>query len=144
MKQISKYIFIACFCIIGLSVFGFALGETQVIGVDPAKPEDPVGIEVKIGNDGIKDSQGIEIGGDNIGMDSLEAIVGRVSGYLFLVGAFLAPMLIIIGGWMYFTSAGDSNRTQSAKKLIYWAVGGLAILLFAKGIVSIFRYILNF
>lgn len=74
----------------------------------------------------------------------IENIVARAVDYLFFVGAALAPLMVIIGAYLYFTSAGDSKKTENAKKLIIWACVGFAILLFAKAIVSIVRYILEF
>lgn len=73
----------------------------------------------------------------------IEDIVGRAIDYLFLIGVIMAPLIILIGAFMFFTAAGDPTRAQAAKKVIIWAVIGLAILLFAKAIIGIVQYLLK-
>jgi len=73
----------------------------------------------------------------------LEGIVGRALDYMFLIGVIIAPLVILIGAFMFFTAAGDPTRAQNAKKVVIWAAIGLAILLFAKAIVGIIEYLLK-
>lgn len=73
----------------------------------------------------------------------LEGIIDRAVDYFFLIGMIIAPLIILVGAFMFFTSGGDPARTQSAKRLILWAAIALAILLLAKAITSIIKYILQ-
>lgn len=88
----------------------------------------------------------IQLGGGAItgGKEGLKEIIGRLSGYLVLIGSVLAPLMILIGAYMYFTAAGDSSRAQSAKKLIYWSIGGFAIILLSRALFSIISSVLQF
>jgi len=89
----------------------------------------------------------IQLGGGGIitgGLGGFGGIIGRLSGYLVLVGSVLAPLMIIIGAYMYFTAAGDASRAQSAKKLIYWSIGGFAVILLSRVLFSIISSVLQF
>lgn len=88
---------------------------------------------------------GIEIGNpDFIIEGGEEGIIKRALDYLFLIGIVIVPLLVLVGAFMFFTSGGDPTRTAKAKALILWAVIGLAILLFAKAIMSIIKSLLDF
>lgn len=71
-------------------------------------------------------------------------IVNNVMGYFFLIGMILTPLIILIGAFMFFTSAGDPARVGKGKALVVWASIGLAILLSGRVIMSILMYILDF
>jgi len=51
-----------------------------------------------------------------------------------VVGA-AAVIMIIVGGFKYITSSGDSTSVESAKNTILFAVIGLVIALVAQSIV---------
>lgn len=54
---------------------------------------------------------------------------------LFIVGA-IAVVMIIIGGIIYVTSAGDSGKVTQGKNTVLYAVIGLVVALLAFGIVN--------
>ena len=56
-----------------------------------------------------------------------------------VVGA-VSVIMIIIGGFRYIISGGDSGNVQSAKNTILYAIVGLLIVLFAQVII---RFILS-
>ena len=77
---------------------------------------------------GTCDPDGAETGITNVVstiIDVLSVIVGAVS-----------VIMIIIGGFRYVTSAGDSNATTAARNTIIYALVGLVIVIFAQVIVS--------
>lgn len=59
---------------------------------------------------------------------------------LSIVVGVAAVIMIIIGGFKYVTSGGDSNNVSSAKSTIMYAVIGLVIVAMAQFIV---RYVVN-
>ncbi len=77
-----------------------------------------------------------------ISATSVEAIVGRITNWVFYIGIILAPLMIIIGAFMFLTSAGEPDKVRRAKKLIIWTIIGLAVILFSKGLISLIKYIL--
>lgn len=65
-----------------------------------------------------------------------ESIVQRVVDIILFVLGVLAVIMIIVGGFRYVTSGGDSNKLTSAKNTILYAVIGLIVALFAYAIVK--------
>lgn len=56
--------------------------------------------------------------------------------FIFILLGAVAVIMIIVGGFQYATSQGDSNATAKAKNTILYAVIGLAVALFATAIVT--------
>lgn len=54
---------------------------------------------------------------------------------LSIIGAVAAVFYIIIGGYKYVLSAGDSKSVQSAKNTILYALIGLVIIIAAQPII---------
>ena len=54
---------------------------------------------------------------------------------LFIVGA-ISVVMIIVGGLLYTTSAGDSTRVTKAKNTVVYAVVGLVVSFLAFAIVN--------
>lgn len=54
---------------------------------------------------------------------------------LFIVGV-LSVIMLIVGGLMYSTSAGDSGRITMAKNTIMYAIVGLVVSLVAYAVVN--------
>ena len=75
--------------------------------------------------------------------DTFEKIVGAISRFLFNIGLALAPVMLIIAGFMYVTSAGDPKRVETAKKLVLYTLIGLAIILLASGLIKVLESILG-
>lgn len=65
-----------------------------------------------------------------------ESIVQKVVNIILFVLGVLAVIMIIVGGFRYVTSGGDSNKLTSAKNTILYAVIGLIVALFAYAIVN--------
>ena len=53
---------------------------------------------------------------------------------LFLVGS-IAVIMMVVGGFKYVVSNGDSNSVQSAKNTILYAVIGLVVAIIAYAVV---------
>lgn len=67
--------------------------------------------------------------------DPQEIIQTIVRVLLFLIGA-ISVIMIIIGGFRYVVSQGDSGNITAAKNTIMYAVIGLIIAIFAWAIVD--------
>ena len=55
---------------------------------------------------------------------------------LIFIAGIASGIVIIIGGFMYIVSAGNPDRTKTAKDAILYAIIGLIISLAAFGIVN--------
>jgi hypothetical protein len=71
-----------------------------------------------------------------------ECIEKIISFILWIAGAIL-PIIIIIAGFLFLTSGGDPEKVRTAKRMIFWAVIGLAIISLAKGIISLIESVIS-
>ncbi len=58
------------------------------------------------------------------------------NGLLLPIGLVLAGIVILIGGIVYATSAGDAAKVQKGKELIFGAITGLVLLICASLIIQ--------
>lgn len=76
------------------------------------------------------------VGGGSGGQaDFNKAVQTVVNTMLFLLG-LIAVIMIILGGFRYVTSNGDSGATKTAKDTILYAVIGLVVAILAFAIVN--------
>ena len=109
------------------TVFGF-VGNVDAIGC-PAGSFRGEGADVKsISECNIAQ----EHAGSNDLMGTINIAINVVLGVLGL----LAVIVIIYGGFMYTTSAGDASKIKKAKDTIMYGVVGLVIALLAYAIVN--------
>ena len=66
--------------------------------------------------------------------------ISKVIGVLSMVIGVAAVIMIMIGGFKYISSQGDSNSISSAKNTILYAIIGLVVALLAQVIV---RFVIN-
>jgi len=71
---------------------------------------------------------------------SVSSTVKLVVGLLSFIVGVAAVIMIIIGGFKYIISGGDSSSISSAKNTILYAVIGLVVAVLAQVIV---RFVLN-
>ena len=81
-------------------------------------------------------TDGLTASGTSTTPNSFSSVLTTVTNILlFLMGA-VSVIMIIIGGFMYVTAAGDAGRIKTAKNTILYAVIGLIVAIFAWAIVS--------
>ena len=56
----------------------------------------------------------------------------KVFTYLFPIGMILAVAFIIVGGYMWMTSAGNPDKVKQAQGTLTWAIIGLLFVLLAQ------------
>ncbi|HLG90751.1 MAG TPA: pilin [Candidatus Saccharimonadales bacterium] len=71
---------------------------------------------------------------------SLDDTIASVINILSVVVGVVAVIMLIVGGFRYITSAGDTARVASAKNTILYAIIGLIIVALAQVIV---RFVLG-
>lgn len=71
-------------------------------------------------------------GSDN----SLNNLITQVINIFSLIVGVVAVIMIIVGGFRYITSGGDSNNVGAAKNTILYAIVGLIIVALAQIIVK--------
>ncbi len=80
---------------------------------------------------------------DNWGMACLLNTVYTVTNWIFYILTLLAILMIVYGGFVYITAAGDPAKATKAKGILTFAIIGLAIALLAKFIPTLVRFILG-
>ncbi len=149
MKRITKFIttLLATFAIITPFVFAGVAAAQQ--NGDPGAPAPTGGTPPSstttqtngaTGNSG-KDAvcKGVELTGGTCDAAAANSSVGnlikQVINTLSVVIGVVSVIMIMIGGFKYITSNGDSNSIQSAKNTILYAIIGLVIVAVAQLIV---------
>lgn len=79
---------------------------------------------------------GAKVLAENADNDDFATIVGNVISLLLFILGIAAVVVIIIAGFMYVTSNGDSGKLEQAKNTILYAVVGLLVAIFAYVIVN--------
>jgi len=74
------------------------------------------------------------------GTNKIQGIVTQAINILSIVVGLVAVIMIIVGGFKYITSGGDSGNITSAKNTIVYAVIGLVIVALAQFFV---QFVLN-
>lgn len=69
------------------------------------------------------------------GSDQVESLAQNITSILLWILGAVAVIMIVIGGFKYVTSNGDSNSIQSAKNTILYSVIGLAVAMLGQVIV---------
>jgi type IV secretory pathway VirB2 component (pilin) len=70
-------------------------------------------------------------------IDQIFESVDKVLDYIFPIGVFLAVIFIVIGGYMWMSSAGNPEKVKQAQGTLTWAIIGLILLALARVLVEI-------
>lgn len=70
--------------------------------------------------------------------ESFAALIDAVINWILNIALVLAPLVIVYGGFMYMTAAGDTNKVSQAKSVILYAVIGFIVALLAKSLINMF------
>lgn len=62
---------------------------------------------------------------------SFTEIAGNVLNFLLSIIGILAIIMLVIGGFMYLTAAGDENRAETGKRIVTYATIAIAVALSA-------------
>lgn len=68
---------------------------------------------------------------------SISEIILKAASGLLMAVIVVAVLVMIYGGILYALAAGDDERTQKAKRTIFWSIVGLAISLLARMVIHV-------
>lgn len=74
------------------------------------------------------------------GATNINGIIKTIINVFSIVVGVVAVIMIIVGGFRYITSGGDSNNVSGAKNTIIYAIIGLVVVALAQFIV---QFVLN-
>lgn len=75
--------------------------------------------------------------------ESFEKLTESITNTIFVISMAVVVLMILIGAFFILTSGGDSDRFQRGKNIVLYALIGLAIILFARGLLSALKYLLG-
>ncbi len=81
-------------------------------------------------------TSGVDTAGGGGKTTSVQSIIKTVIQVLFFLIGALSVIMIIVGGFRYVVSQGESGRVKSAKDTIMYAVIGLVVAILAWVIVD--------
>ena len=73
------------------------------------------------------------------GNATITDVLNRLIDYGLAIAASLAAIMILWGAFQIMTSAGVEKKYTAGKQTIIYALGGLVIVILARGLVAIFR-----
>ncbi len=113
-------------------VFGLSLFASPALVLADAQSDIQCGVNAAAGVNGCTPDSGAT---GNIN-STIKTIINLLS---VLVG-IVAVVMIVVAGFKYITSAGDSNKVSSAKSTLLYAIIGLVLVALAQIIV---KFVLN-
>jgi hypothetical protein len=70
-------------------------------------------------------------------------LINNIIDIIFTLALAIAPVMIIIAGLLFVTSAGSPGQIETAKKIILYTLIGFVIVLMAKGFINLFTQYLG-
>jgi len=74
-----------------------------------------------------------------IASGSFADLLNRIIDWILNIALVLAPLVIVYGGFIYMTAAGDTNKVSQGKNIVLYAVIGFIVALLAKSLIGIFK-----
>jgi len=78
-----------------------------------------------------------------LGVDSFEELVQNVTNWLVRIAGPIGVIIIVYAGAKFLMAKGDPTKINEAKKILWYAIIGLAIVFAASGLVSLVRNIIS-
>jgi len=78
-----------------------------------------------------------------LGVDSFEELVQNVTNWLVRIVGPIGVIVIVYAGAKFLMARGDITKIAEAKKILWYAVIGLAIVFAASGLVSLIKNIIS-
>ncbi len=73
----------------------------------------------------------------------IEELIDKIIDFILWVAIAIAPIMLLYAGFLFVTAGGDSQKITQAKTIITYTVIGLAVVLLAKGLISVLESILG-
>jgi surface polysaccharide O-acyltransferase-like enzyme len=75
--------------------------------------------------------------------DTLVELIEAITNFIFTLALVAAPLVFLIGGFVFLTSGGDANKIKQGKDIMVYAAIGFAIILSIKGLVGLIKQVLG-
>lgn len=72
-------------------------------------------------------------------MNNISDVLDAVAKWMLDISLVLAPLMFVVGGIMFTTAHGDATKISNAKKLMFYTVVGIIVVLLAESLIGIFK-----
>jgi len=72
-----------------------------------------------------------------------EHIIDNIIDFIFNIAIVLAPLMIVIAGFLFVTAGGNLEQTKRAKDIIVWTAVGFFVILLSRGIMGVIMNLLG-
>ena len=110
---------------IAFGLMALALAAFSLFGIDPAHAQL---IQPDDAPQNVTDATG--------GATSFRTLAKQIINFFLYFLGFVATIMIIYGGVLYVTSAGNEDNTGKAKKILLYAILGIVVILVSFAIVN--------
>ena len=76
--------------------------------------------------------------------ESFAELADAIAGLVFNVALAGVILGVLVGAFFILTSGGEPKRWQKGKQVILYTMIGLAIILLARGITGVLKYVLGY
>jgi len=95
-------------------------------------------------NGGVGGSEGSGVSLENpIKAKSFEDLIVNIINFLWRIAIIATPLMIVVGGIIITTSAGNPEQVRTGKNTIIWALAGFALILMSRGLFNLIKGIIG-
>jgi PKD repeat protein len=76
-------------------------------------------------------------------LPTFEELINAIIDFISWVAIAIVPIAIIVAAFYFLTSGGDPEKVRTAKRIIFFTIIGLIIILLARGLPAIIRQIIE-
>jgi len=70
-------------------------------------------------------------------------LIDAIVNFIFTIALVLAPLMAIVGAFYIMSAGGDPKKVGAGKSIIIYTLIGFAIILFAKGLISMIESVIG-
>ena len=102
-----------------------------------------IGTECSLANADGDEGEIVDLYSPDWSMICLLGTIGKITNWIFFLLMAGAVLVIIYGGFLYITAAGDPSKAEKGKTALTLAIIGIAIALIARLVPSAVRFIMG-
>lgn len=76
-------------------------------------------------------------------VEDFNSLINVIINFIFWAVIALSPIMMLVAGFFYMTSAGNVAKVAQANKMILYTAIGLGVILLAKGLIAIIKGVLG-
>jgi len=78
-----------------------------------------------------------------LNFDNIQDLINKIIDFILTLAIAIAPIIFIYGGFLFISAAGSPEKINNAKRVMLYAGLGLAVALFAWGLISVIKNLIG-